>query len=186
MEPTELEIEEHYSAGHVPHRTWCRHCIAGRGKADHHLTKDGRQQSHMLHADYGFIGDKRSVEEMDRENIPFVVVKDANPPAGTRWIDAHPVQSKGIKHEYQVQAVAADIVHAGYANFIFKTDGEPAIVALKREAVAEARGGLEDCVAREADALHARHDETQRQLQGLRANIMPLLGPDEERHDVGA
>ena len=76
---------------------------------------------------------------MDAENIPFIVVKDGHPPAGTRWVDSHGLQSKGVKHTHSIQAVAADIIHAGYANFIFRTDGEPAIVAHKRAAVSEVR-----------------------------------------------
>ena len=34
--PTQAEVDEHESRGHVVHRDWCRHCIAGRGLGQKH------------------------------------------------------------------------------------------------------------------------------------------------------
>ena len=60
-----------------------------------------------------------------------------------------------------------------------------ALDASLKQAVAQARDHLDEGLAREADALHARHDETQHELRRLRASIeatvVPIIGPDEAR-----
>ena len=33
-QPTAAEVQEHESSGHEPYRSWCRACVAGRGRAD--------------------------------------------------------------------------------------------------------------------------------------------------------
>jgi len=93
----------------------------------------------MIHADCGFLGEKVEVDLIDERNIPFIVVKDGPPPTGTRWVGSHAEQSKGAQHAYSANVVAQDLVNAGYGDFIFKSDGEPALLALKKAAVAEAR-----------------------------------------------
>eukprot|EP00971_Amphidinium_carterae_P045848 901944-Amphidinium_carterae.1 len=35
-EPSARERETHISSGHIPYRSWCRACIAGRGRQDPH------------------------------------------------------------------------------------------------------------------------------------------------------
>ena len=32
--PTRQERDDHDAAGHVPYRSWCRACVAGRGRSD--------------------------------------------------------------------------------------------------------------------------------------------------------
>ena len=123
MTPTPEEVAEH-NVCHVPHRAWCRHCVAGRGKADQHRTSEANGQVPALHTDYGFLGEKPEVEKIESGTVPFVVIKDGPPPAGTRWLGAHAVQSKGVQHEYSAKNVAQDIVYAGRAKFVFKPDGE--------------------------------------------------------------
>ena len=87
MMPTPEEVAEH-NVCHVPHRAWCRHCVAGRGKADQHRTSEANGQVPTLHTDYGFLGEKRDVEQIESSTIPFIIVKDGPPPAGTRWVDS--------------------------------------------------------------------------------------------------
>ena len=113
--------------------------MAGRGKADQHRTSEVNGQIPVIHTDYGFLGEKRDVEQVENSTIPFVIVKDGPPPAGTRWVDSHAVQSKGIQHEYSYKIVAQDFIHAGHGKFIFKSDGEYSLVAVKKATVSEVR-----------------------------------------------
>ena len=127
---------------HCPYRNWCRHCVAGKGKADSHRSDPDAAEDRQvpsIHIDYAFLGEKESCEVMDRGTLPYAVVKDGPPPSGTRWVDSHVVQSKGVQHPYSARIVAQDIINAGYGDFLFKSDGEPAIVALKKAAVGEVR-----------------------------------------------
>ena len=34
--PTQAELDEHYSKGHAAYRSWCEHCVKGRGRASPH------------------------------------------------------------------------------------------------------------------------------------------------------
>ena len=36
--PTRQDREDHEAAGHVPQKSWCQACVAGRGRSDAHLT----------------------------------------------------------------------------------------------------------------------------------------------------
>ena len=138
MEPTPDEVAEH-NICHLPHRSWCRHCIAGRGRANQHRQTTERHRVPSIHADYGFLGEQTDGDQLDSKNIPYIVIKDGPPPAGTRWIDSHGLQSKGVQHPYSAAIVAQDLAESGYSAFTFKTDGEPAFLALKRAAVTELR-----------------------------------------------
>ena len=31
--PTQAEQDEHYATGHAAYRSWCEHCVKGRGRA---------------------------------------------------------------------------------------------------------------------------------------------------------
>ena len=44
---------------------------------------------------------------------------------------AHVIKCKGAEDHYAVEQVASDIISLGYSHFVFKSDQEPAIVALK-------------------------------------------------------
>ncbi|CAK0897778.1 unnamed protein product, partial [Prorocentrum cordatum] len=132
------EVAEH-NACHLPRRAWRRHCAAGRGKADQHRASEAAGQTPTLRADYGFLCEKHEVEKIESSTIPFIVVKDGPPPTGARWLDAHAAQSKGVQHEYSARIVAQDIVSTRRDRFIFKSDGEPALEAVKKSAVSEVR-----------------------------------------------
>ena len=34
--PNEQEVKEHYTNGHLPYRSWCHHCVRGRGRERDH------------------------------------------------------------------------------------------------------------------------------------------------------
>ena len=42
--PTAREREEH-EATHMPFRDWCTHCLIGRGRTDHHVSKQKSENS---------------------------------------------------------------------------------------------------------------------------------------------
>ena len=39
--PSEKEVQEHYLSGHMPYRSWCHHCVRGRGREMDHLKRKG-------------------------------------------------------------------------------------------------------------------------------------------------
>ena len=44
-QPTAAEVQEHEISGHEPYRSWCRACVAGRGRADAHVGRPGLRKA---------------------------------------------------------------------------------------------------------------------------------------------
>ena len=58
--PNEEEVREYYLSGHMPYRSWCHHCVRGRGRERDH-TKKGEEATKGIpeyHMDYCFPGDE--------------------------------------------------------------------------------------------------------------------------------
>ena len=71
--------------------------------------------------------------------MPILVVKDSRGvDCGTGMTFARVVPRKGA-HQYAIKRLAGDIELLGYSELVLKSDGEPAITALK-EAVKRERG----------------------------------------------
>ena len=63
--------------------------------------------------------------------MPIMVARDINHESvGTGMLFARVVPSKGVQ-PYAVKSLSADIAPLGYSEFVFKSDNEPSIVALK-------------------------------------------------------
>ena len=133
-DPTQEEIDEHEATGHVIYRSWCRHCIAGREIGQPHRTRSEEQKARSLvptvALDYAFMS--RSDEEEERAK-PILVIKHEK----TQMVGATFVPAKGLD-PYAVKYTTAFLKSLGYTRVVLKSDGEPAIVALKERATKEA------------------------------------------------
>ena len=56
-EPSAEERREH-ELTHLPYRSWCKHCVGGRGKEAPHKKQDGQGELPELHLDYAFMGNE--------------------------------------------------------------------------------------------------------------------------------
>ena len=57
-DPSEQERREH-EMSHLPFRSWCRHCVRGRGKeAAHKKQSDHEGSLPEVHFDFAFMGDE--------------------------------------------------------------------------------------------------------------------------------
>ena len=43
-QPTQTEIDEHRRASHIPYRSWCKHCVEGRGLHDQRKSSEERNK----------------------------------------------------------------------------------------------------------------------------------------------
>ena len=68
-------------------------------------------------------------EEVEEKGTLMVVVKDSR----SKAIRAHALKNKGIKSTYATRRVCADLEEWGHNKVILKSDGEPAIRALKKK-----------------------------------------------------
>ena len=61
-QPSQKEIDEHRRAGHIPYRSWCKCCVAGRGIHDQHQA--GAEKNKLdksvpcVSLDFAFMGDE--------------------------------------------------------------------------------------------------------------------------------
>ena len=71
---SQRELDEHMIT-HIPYRSWCKHCISGRGQSDHHKRQlaDREQEVPTISVDYAFLGE--SGKETDKLQ-PMIVLKD--------------------------------------------------------------------------------------------------------------
>ena len=56
-EPSEEERRQH-NLTHLPYRSWCKHCVGGRGKEAPHRRRDYQGELPELHLDYAFMGNE--------------------------------------------------------------------------------------------------------------------------------
>ena len=132
--PTREEVYEH-EVTHLPFRSWCRHCVFGKGVSSPHQRPDKKEKIGItVSMDYCFMN-----EEEKEDDIPSVLII---------WDDNHeclwalPVEHKGPV-EWVVKWIVDKMDAIGYRGtpITLKTDQEPAITALKA-AVAAKRIGV--------------------------------------------
>ena len=136
--PSRKEVDEHM-ATHIPYRSWCPHCVIGRGRNMQHFKKSMEEiaeRGPQISADYGFLGADGEVEdESEKKGLtPILVMKDR----GSTAVMAMAVPKKGEDPEWIPQRCARWIDDLGYGKIALKTDQEPSIRAWAR-AVAQKR-----------------------------------------------
>ena len=123
-EPTSREVEEH-NVDHAVIRAWCPHCVKGKAAAyGHRVREDKEHKVPRISVDYMFMHHKQSPGE-ERGN-PILILKDSK----TKVVWARAVPQKGVC-PYAVQRMVKDLKLLGHKRVVMKSDGEPAIVALK-------------------------------------------------------
>ena len=132
--PTKADLEEHYPL-HLNYRSWCEHCVAGKARlAQHKVEPSDRERLGVtFSADYAFMGAEEAEEGMQATLVLYDDDKRAFWAVG--------VAQKGPT-EPIVKYIKDVLDQSGYEGekITFKSDQEPAIVALKR-AVSAARSG---------------------------------------------
>ena len=130
-EPTQAEVDQH-NLTHAAFRSWCPHCVRGRGRnAAHRTIRRDADALPTLSFDYCFLGSKNPDEDHEQESAgmtPVIVMHDDV--SGS--VFAHAVPKKGVDYEelpLAVRAVTHDIYSLGYKRVIFRDDQEPALVA---------------------------------------------------------
>ena len=88
MQPTEQEKGDR-ELTHLPYRSWCRHCVRGRGKTAAHKKQAGTGCLHELHFDYAFLGE----EDKPGECVTMLVVREKY--TGMTMSTAMPTKSTG-------------------------------------------------------------------------------------------
>ncbi len=127
--PTQAMRDAH-SATHLPFRSWCDECVQGRQDAPPHCrTRRAEGEVPEVSFDYAFV--RRDDEELV---ATLLVMRDRDTKALRAWVLEH----KGADLAATVNRAVAGVHQLGYrGRVLIRTDGEPALVAL-RNAIARA------------------------------------------------
>ena len=123
---------------HRPFRSWCPHCIRGKGRAAQ-SRKSPQKGEHgevpKLVSDYFFVGQRRPANQVERDELeaqaeregqtPVLVLRDTK----SRAIFAHACPSKGA-HDSVVNRLIGDLDTLGYKRVLVRTDCEASIIDL--------------------------------------------------------
>ena len=163
--PSREEVERHMLT-HAPYRSWCRHCVKGKAKGKPHMRSTGvEDEVPCVVVDYMYMNSE--AKEDDAQSMPILVYKDlVTSRGGTGMMFAKVVPQKG-RCEYATKSVVTDVEALGQKNMVLKSDGEPALVALKEtiKEELEARVVLEESPVGESKSNGAVENAVQ-QVQG--------------------
>ena len=123
--PSKSEREAH-EATHMPYRSWCAHCVRGRGIASPHVEKkddDERKEMRrpVVSMDYFFMNKE------DEDKATMIAVKEEK----HGCVHASIVPGKGDQVEWVSSHVARFCNKLGFKEITMKSDTEPAILALR-------------------------------------------------------
>ena len=125
-QPARKEIQEHVLT-HLPPRSWCGHCLRGRRTSLPHFRSktEGEHVVPTVSINYFFMGP--SGQEEAQGVLPMLAVKSHE----SRMTFAHVVERKGPV-DSTTRRLVADLEWLGLRRMVFKSDQEPAILALKQ------------------------------------------------------
>ena len=64
--PTRSEVLDH-CVTHTPYRSWCKHCIEGRGREfGHNSRAHGAREAPTISFDYAYVGDKGEITSREQ------------------------------------------------------------------------------------------------------------------------
>ena len=140
------QVEEHELI-HTPYRSWCSICVKARGQKMPHLKgKDEEEEFGVkvpkISMDYFYMSKN---DEKAKQNPLLVILNEETNEKYARAIGQTGIGTEGVM-EWLVRDISEEFKSWGHAggpggHIILKSDGEPAMVAL-REAVARFHGGL--------------------------------------------
>ena len=122
------EVEKHMVT-HLPFRDWCPHCVRGKSGSKPHRSNQGVHEIPTVAVDYMFMHSNQS--EHEESGMPIMVTKDLlNCGTGTGMMSASVIVQKGVCAQ-ATKRLSNEIGKLGHSELVLKSDGEPAMVALK-------------------------------------------------------
>ena len=121
--PSRWEKERHEVA-HIPFRSWCPTCVAGRGVKAPHEVKKKREEDELprFSMDYGFMGQE------DQESAVLLAMRELK----TGMMLGMVVPRKGLAESWIERRVAQFMNSFGYKKVLLRSDNENSIVALRK------------------------------------------------------
>ena len=144
-QPTQKQLDDH-RVDHLPFRSWCPECVAGRATGEQHVARKDQKQITTFSMDYLYctksrVSKKEDLEDGEDVEMKVLVAKDSK----SKTIFAHSVVAKGADEDgYVVSRMVEDIAWLGHKQIILKSDNEPAILKLLTYSLKTARVEVDD------------------------------------------
>ena len=182
-EPTPIEREDHAASNHAVYRSWCRACVAGRGKADPHTAQDiVSDDVPRVGIDYGYLEGKAGQGAEDPSASPILFSRSSK----TQAVSADVLPSKGTGESWNVETLVSTIMAHGHTRLILKSDDEPAILDVKRAAmaIARARHGFDIMPESSPVGDHESNGLAEGAVRDVKAQCRTLRFAVEELHGI--
>ena len=132
--PTKEEVRRH-NVSHLPFRSWCPQCVAGRGKDHAHRAREDPEAARgaEVHFDYAFL---RNEEGGNKATVLVGRCRQS------KFLVAHVVPAKGESEEWVVEEVIQDLKNMGINGQVLLRGDQERSLRSFFELVAERRGEL--------------------------------------------
>ena len=174
--PSEEEVRMHMLC-HLPYRSWCHHCVRGRGRERDHRRKpdEGVKGIPEYHLDYCFPGDEFG------HKLAILVALERY----SRMKKAVVVPCKGSTGMYAARMVMELISECGDENqdVILKTDQEPAIKFLVDD-ICTARTGARTICEMAPKGSKGSNGVVERAVQSVEQFIRTMKSALDERMNI--
>ena len=170
--PSEEEVKCH-ELTHLPYRSWCSHCVRGKGKAIDHRKQNTDPKIPEVHVDYCFFG-----SAADTRPRCILVAKQF----GTKYLLASVVPLKGASHEIPAKRMCAFLKELGleHGDVVFMSDQEAALGDLLQEVV-KRRGDAKTFVEQSPVASSASNGVIERRNLSVEGQVSVLKDAFEAR-----
>ena len=140
VDPTPEQRESHICTGHAVFEPWCLDCCRGRAQEWAHYVADRTMDEiPTILWDYGYLSSpsegrctpEEELEEERKGSSPFLVAWDSQ----LKRFWAHVIPAKGTDFpgfESVLNLIVEELKHTGYRKVVFRSDGEPSLVAFLR------------------------------------------------------
>jgi hypothetical protein len=176
--PNAEEILSH-NLTHLPYRNWCPICVKGRGKEMPHRRSDGPGEIPEIHFDFCFLGD----ENDPGNTVPILCARSR----GCKMTLASAVPSKSTG-TFVAKRILAFLREIGceHGDVIFKSDNEPAIVAILDDVAALRAASSAGRVIRENSVVgdSKTNGVAERAIQSVEGMVRVLKAAVETRWGV--
>ena len=120
-EPTQLEREDHELSGHARYRSWCTHCVFGKGKGNPHVASGEKPEFPEIGLDFFYLND-------DGGGYPHIAVKDRE----TGCFASTCLENK-LSTVHVVAFLVGFLRSLAYRKVILCSDNEPALLNILKD-----------------------------------------------------
>ena len=180
--PSKEERELHEASGHALYRSWCRACVAGRGRSDPHTTVDKDTRATPIVAfDYAYL-EKRADVPQGETPSPILISRCSK----TWRASADVLPCKGTGVPYCIETLCVVFLDHGLTRFIAKCDTGPAMLDLRKQAAALARSrhGLEIIFEESPEYDSQSNGLAEGAVRDIKALVRTLRHATEELHGL--